>query len=76
MTISFATVCSLLHTVLTMTERQIELAKFKPQEIAYYVIGKGWKRTTAKTLAAFERKLDRLAETSSEIQVRDLEGAQ
>lgn len=61
-----------------MTARQAEIAAFKPQEIAYYVIGKGWKRTTAKTLGAFERKLEKLAEqgATSEIRTRDLDGAQ
>ena len=49
-------------------------APFIAQEIAYYIPGKGWKRTVAKTQAAFDRKIEKLSEDVTEVRTRPWEG--
>lgn len=45
---------------------------YAPVEIAYRVPGKSWRRTVARTEAAFEKKIDRLIEQGAEIRTRPL----
>lgn len=45
--------------------------KFVPQEIAYRLPGKEWKRTVKKTSFAFNRTIAQLQEAGAEIQTRN-----